>query len=353
MSKKMAVSKESSDTSSKKRSRKGFPNMKTLILTGKDVERILTPRVVNETVEKAFRAYGLGSIDMPAKTYLYFPKGDLRSMPAYIFGEGFNIAGVKCVNVHPQNASRRLPSVMAMIILNDPQTGFPLAVLDGTYLTGLRTGAAGAIAAKYLSREDAEVAGFVGCGAQARTQLACLLDIRKIRKIKIWQFKGDKACAEEFERWAQKTFQLETLLSPRMDTVTLKSDIVVATTPSRVPLIKRVSPGTHINAIGADAPGKEEVDPALLKEAKIVIDDWAQASHSGEINVPFRQKLIRKKDIYATLGDIAAGKKNGRTSDREITLFDSTGLAIQDISCAYVVYQALKSKRAIRSIKFF
>lgn len=327
--------------------------MQTLILTKKDVEKVLTPRVVNETVEKAFRAYGMGSISMPAKSYLYFPKGDLRSMPAYIFGEGFNIAGVKCVNVHPQNAGRRLPSVMAVIILNDPETGFPLAILDGTYLTSLRTGAAGAVAAKYLSREDAEVAGFVGCGAQAKAQLACLMDVRKIRKIKIWQFAGDKEGAQTFRGFAQKTFKLEAFISPRIDTVTLKSDIVIATTPSRIPLLSRVSAGTHINAIGADAPGKEEVHPAILKMAKIVIDDWAQASHSGEINVPISQKLIRKRDIYATLGDIAAGKKKGRTSDREITLFDSTGLAIQDISCAYVVYQAQKNKRGIRSIKLF
>lgn len=327
--------------------------MKTLLLTEQDIKKILTPHVANETVEKAFRAYGMGSVDMPAKTYLYFPKGDLRSMPAYIFGEGFNIAGVKCVNVHPQNARRHLPSVMAVIILNDPETGFPLAVLDGTYLTCLRTGAAGAVAAKYLSREDAEVAGFVGSGAQARSQLACLLGVRKIRKIKIWQFSGDKEGAQEFRRWAQKTFQLEAFISPRIDVVTLKSDIVVATTPTRIPLVKRVSAGTHINAIGADAPGKQEVDPALLKEAGIVIDDWAQASHSGEINVPLRQKLIGRKDIYATLGDIVAGKRKGRRSDREITLFDSTGLAVQDISCAYVVYRALKNKRGIRSIKFF
>jgi len=327
--------------------------MKTLILTQQDVEKILTPPVVNETVEKAFRAYGTGNIDMPAKTYLNFPKGDLRSMPAYIFGEGFNIAGVKCVNVHPRNALRHLPSVMAVIILNDPETGFPLAVLDGTYLTCLRTGAAGAVAAKYLSREDAEVAGFVGCGAQARSQLACLLGVRKIRKIKIWQFAGDKEGAQHFRSFAQKTFKLEAFISPRIDSVTMESDIVIATTPSRIPLVSRVDAGTHINAIGADAPGKQEIDPAVLRQAKIVIDDWAQATHSGEINVPFRQKLIGRKDIHATLGDIVAGKKSGRKSDREITLFDSTGLAIQDISCAYVVYQALKRRRGIRSIKFF
>ena len=327
--------------------------MKTLILTRQDVEEILTPAIANDTVEKVFRAYGLGQTDMPPKSYLYFPKGDLRSMPAYVHGEGFDTAGIKCVTVHPQNAAGRLPTVMAVIILNDPRTGFPLAVLDGTYLTCVRTGAAGAIAAKYLSREDAEIAGFVGCGAQARAQLSCLLHVRKIRKIKIWQFEGDQACAQTFRRWARATCRVETMVSSRIDDVTLETDIVVTTTPSRSPLVNRVSPGTHINAIGADAQGKQEINPEILKQAKVVIDDWAQASHSGEINVPLNQGLIFKKNVYAQLGDIVAGKKKGRKSTKEITLFDSTGLAIQDISCAYVVYKALKNKRGVQNVKLF
>ena len=328
-------------------------DMKTLILTGQDVEKILTPVLANITIENAFRAYGLGQTDMPPKSYLYFPRGDLRSMPAYLHGEGFNIAGVKCVNVHPGNPAHHLPTVMAVVLLNDPDTGFPLAILDGTYLTGVRTGAAGAIAAKYLSRENTEIAGFVGCGAQAQAQLKCLLKVRRIRKIKIWQFPGDQTCAPAFKRWAKAIYSLEIIVSSHIDAVTLDSDIVVTTTPSRTPLVNRVSPGTHINAIGADAEGKQEIHPGILKQAKVVIDDWAQASHSGEINVPLRKKQISKKNIYAPLGDIVAGKKEGRTSAEEITLFDSTGLAIQDMSCAYVVYQALKNKRGIKSIKFF
>jgi alanine dehydrogenase len=327
--------------------------MKTIILTRRDVEKILSPTVANVTVEKAFRAYSLGCTQMPPKSYLYFPKGDLRSMPAYISGEGFDIAGIKCVNVHPQNAAGQMPSVMAVIILNDPQTGFPLAIMDGTYLTCLRTGAAGAIAAKYLSREDSQVAGFVGCGAQARTQLSCLLEVRNIRKIKIWQFPKDKDCVRDFKHWAQTTYKLETHVSPRMDAVTMNSDIVITTTPSRSPLVNCVSPGTHINAIGADAPGKQEINPDILKQAKVVVDDWIQASHSGEINVPVGQKQMTKRDVHALLGDIVAGKKRGRTSAKEITLFDATGLAIQDISCADIVYQAFKNKRGIKSIKLF
>ena len=327
--------------------------MKTLILTRHDVEKILTPAVANETVEKAFKAYSMGCAEMPAKSYLYFPKGDLRSMPAYISGEGFDIAGVKCVNVHPQNAEGNLPAVMAVIILNDPNTGFPLAVMDGTYLTCIRTGAAGAIAAKYLSREDSQVAGFVGCGAQARTQLSCLREIRNIRKIKIWQFPKDKACVQEFKKWAQTTYGMEATVSSHMDDITMNSDIVITTTPSRTPLVNYVSPGTHINAIGADAPGKQEINPKILKQAKLVVDDWTQASHSGEINVPISMKQLTKNDVYALLGDIVAGKKRGRTSAKEITLFDATGLAIQDISCGYIVYKALKNKRGIKSIKLF
>ena len=147
--------------------------METLIFTKKDVEKVLTPSVANKTIEKAFKAYGLGQADMPAKSYLTFKKGDLRSMPAYIHGQGFDIAGIKSVNVHPENAMYNLPTVMAVIILVDPKNGFPLAILDGTYLTSIRTGAAGALAAKFLSRKTAKIAGFVGCGVQARTQLAC------------------------------------------------------------------------------------------------------------------------------------------------------------------------------------
>ncbi|MEN6320196.1 MAG: ornithine cyclodeaminase family protein [Syntrophaceae bacterium] len=327
--------------------------MKTLIITKKDVEKVLTPAVANKTIEKAFKAYGLGQADMPAKSYITFKKGDLRSMPAYIHGQGFDIAGIKSVNVHPENVAYNLPTVMAVIILTDPKTGFPLAILDGTYLTSIRTGAAGALAVKLLSKKNTKIAGFVGCGVQARTQLMCILEVRKIKTVKIWQFGPKDTYAPAFRDWVKKTYKLETIISPDIDEVTTDVDILITTTPSRKPLVKKVSPGTHINAVGADAQGKQEINPAILKQAKVVIDDWAQASHSGEINVPISKKIITEKDIYANLGEVAAGKEKGRTSDEEITLFDSTGLAIQDVSCAYTVYKALKDKPGIKKIELF
>ena len=324
-----------------------------MIFTKKDVQKVLTPALANKTVEKAFKAYGLGQADMPAKSYLYFEKGDLRAMPAYIHGQGFDIAGIKSVNVHPENAKYGLPTVMAVIILVDPQNGYPLAILDGTYLTSIRTGAAGALAVKFLSRKNAKVAGFVGCGVQARTQLMCILEVRKLRTIKIWQFKPEDEYAPRFKDWAEETYGLETAISPDIDEITTGVDILITSTPSRKPLVYGVSPGTHINAVGADAEGKQEINPKILRQAKLVIDDWAQASHSGEINVPFRRRQITEKDVYAGLGEVAAGKKKGRTSDEEITIFDSTGLAIQDVSCAYTVYEALKDKPGIKKIELF
>ena len=311
--------------------------MKTSIITKKEVEHVLTPSVANEMVEKAFRAYGLGQVDMPAKTYLHFKGGDLRAMPAYLYGEGFNIAGIKSVNVHPDNGRLQLPTVMAVVILTDPETGFPLAIMDGTYLTNIRTGAAGAIAVKLLGREDSETAGFVGCGSQARSLLICTMEFRKLKTIKVWERHPKSESAEQFCHWARTAFQLETTTSPNMEEVTTHVDILFTSTPSGKPLVNKVSPGTHINAMGADAEGKQEISPEILKGAKLVIDDWAQASHSGEINVPIRNRLFSRNHIYAELGEIAANKKRGRTSNKEITLFDSTGLAIQDISCAYRV----------------
>jgi alanine dehydrogenase len=179
------------------------------------------------------------------------------------------------------------------------------------------------------------------------------MEVRDIRKIKIWQYPKDKACVRYFKQWAEKTFKLKVEISFRMDAVTMNSDIVITTTPSRAPLVNSVSPGTHINAIGADAPGKQEINPEILKQAKVVVDDWTQASHSGEINVPVSQKQMTKRDVHALLGDIVAGKKRGRTSSKEITLFDATGLAIEDISCADIVYKAFKNKRNIKDIKLF
>ncbi|MBI5415677.1 MAG: alanine dehydrogenase [Candidatus Omnitrophica bacterium] len=317
---------------------------KTLILGRKDVAKVVDIKSAIGAVETAFREYGLGRTRMPPKIYLDLKEfsGDFRAMPSWV--RKFKLCTLKWVNAHPQNARFGLPAVMAVIIVSDPRTGFPLAIMDGTLATGLRTGAGGAVAAKFLARKDSRVVALVGCGAQARSQLAALREIFDVGHVRVWGLRP--ALAKKFIRDMKKKDETMTAAATVRDCVT-GADIVVTTTPSRRPLVRAawIREGTHINAIGADAPGKQELDPQILKMAKVVVDDLAQASHSGEINVPVSRGIFKPRDVYATLGEVVAGRKKGRTSGREVTVFDSTGLAIQDTAVAGLIYKAALKKK--------
>jgi alanine dehydrogenase len=257
-------------------------------------------------------------------------------MPAYL--EELDATGVKVVNVHPENPGQGLPTVMAVVILNSPKTGAPTAMMGGTHLTSMRTGAAGAVAAKYLARKSSRTVGLVGAGAQARAQLLGLAETFDIETVSVADISLERCRA--LEKDCRSFLDVEYDLSTNVKDV-CDSDILVTTTPSRKPLVKDewIAEGTHINAIGADAKGKEELEPDLLRRSKVVVDDIAQASHSGEVNVPLTKGLFAPEGIYATIGEIVAGKVPGRLSDEEITVFDSTGLAIQDVATATKVYE--------------
>jgi alanine dehydrogenase len=210
-------------------------------------------------------------------------------------------------------------------------------LMNGTYLTALRTGAAGAIASKYLARKNASVVGFIGCGVQAQTQLEMHVLVRDVKKIVI--FDTNKEVQQHFSDWAQKHHKVDVELADSVEAA-CRCDILNTLTPVKTPIVKKgfVRPGMHINAIGADAPGKEELESSILREAKVVVDDWEQASHSGEINVPYEKGELKREDLYGELGEIVAGKKPGRQNDNDVTVFDSTGLGIQDIVVAHLVY---------------
>lgn len=304
------------------------------------VERLLDMRGALEAGEEAFRQHGLKRIQMPPKLYLYFKSGDLRAMPAFL--EEQDIAGVKIVNVHPENPKRGLPTVMALMILNSPETGAPIAVMDATYLTDMRTGAAGGIAVKYLARKDSKIIGMVGAGNQARTQLLAIREVIDIEEVKVTSLKEEHILA--FKKEMEPVVGCDIIPKPIEEVC--DCDILVTTTPVRSPVVKNewVKEGTHINAIGADAPSKEELDPRILTRAKIIVDDLAQASHSGEVNVPLSKGIISIKDIYCELGEIVIGRKPGRERDEEITIFDSTGLAIQDVATANLIYLRARDK---------
>ena len=311
------------------------------------MKNLLSLEEVIPAVESAFKMNGTGHAQMPPKQYLFIKKynGDIRTMPAYL--EETDVVAVKVVNSHPENRKYGLPTVMATIILIDPRTGTPKAIMGGIWINALRTGAAGAIAAKYLANPNPKTVGFVGAGTRARTQLMGLQIVFKtIEEVRVWDI-NEKA-ALKYAKEMKKNYSQTSICSVKsIENAFQGADIIVTATPSRKPLVAAewVDEGTHINCVGADAPGKQELDPYLLIKSKIVVDDWSQSCHGGEINVPLAKGIIKKKDVWGDICEIVAGLKPGRTSRNEITIFTSTGLPIQDAATANIAYQkALKEK---------
>ena len=315
--------------------------MPTLLLDRNAINTLIRMSDVVKVVEETFRMCGEGKGKMPAKTYLSLEHGDFRAMPAALPG----CAGVKWVNVHPQNPSLGLPSIMAILIYSDPETGYPLAIMDATEITAYRTGAAAAIASKYLARSDSYTIGIIGAGFQAQTQIlahAELLNAISINAFDVSQDAVDRV-VHSLPQFSIKNCSIQEAVA---------SDIVCTLTPSRSPIIKKewISPGTHINAIGADAPGKQELDPSILREAMVVVDDIKQAGTSGEINVPIQKGIYGIGEVYGTLAEVVMGKKKGRTNSRDITVFDSTGIAVEDIAVAKLLFEKARQAGGYPSI---
>jgi len=308
--------------------------VKTLLLTRSEVESIATMELAVPAVETAFAAFGRGEGTMPPKVYLPIEEydGDFRAMPARL-GES---AGIKWVNVHAQNPARYgLPTVMAVYVLNDPANAFPLAIMDGTLLTALRTGAAGAVASKYLAKRSPKKIGFIGCGTQAYTLHGAHRVI--FERFETLAFDRDTAKAQRF---AEAVGGRVVALSEAAN-----ADIVCTATPSRTPFLdaRWIRSGAHINAMGADAPGKRELSLEILESSAVYIDDIHQATSSGEINVPLANGQFTIDQIAGTLGEVVAGLLP-RPQSSTITVFDSTGLAIQDVSLARAIYDAARAR---------
>jgi len=313
---------------------------KTLLLKQSEIKQLIDMKEVIESVETAYSVHADRKVQMPAKKYLFFKKyhGDLRIMPCFI--KSMDEAGVKCVNVHPNNPLEHdLPTVMGVIELFDPETGFPISVMDGTWITNMRTGAAAGVGTKYLARKNSTKLGIIGAGKQAFTQLMALKEVMNIESSKV--FCRTCSSRENFAKLANEKFGLNVKAVATAKEAVKNVDVIVTVTPANKPILKSewISEGTHINAMGADAPGKQELESGLLKKSRIFIDCWEQARHSGEINVPVAEGLITREDIDAKIGDVIIGKSNGRVSDEDITIFDSTGLAVQDVVTAWKVYQ--------------
>jgi len=319
--------------------------LKMRMLSINDVKQLLKMEDTLKLVETAFKEKGLKRVQMPPKPYLYFVKynGDLRIMPSYL--EELDEAGIKLVNVHPNNPQKYgLPTILATILLFDPKNGVPVCIMDGTWITAMRTAAATGIATKYLARKDAKIVGMIGAGYQAPFQLEALREVMDVELVKIYARRKERV--EKFAEEMGTKLGLDIEAMDTAEAAVRGSDILVTITTAREPVVKDkwVVEGMHINGIGADAPGKQELEPKILKRAKIIIDDWEQACHSGEVNVPLARGEITREDIYGELGEIVAGLRPGRISDDEITIFDSTGLSIHDVITGWHVLRLAEQR---------
>lgn len=314
-----------------------------LVISEDTVKELITIGDAMKAVEEVLLEKAYCRVQMPPKTYIYFKQynGDFRTMPSYI--QGSNKAGVKIVNVHPNNPQKyQKPVVMATIVLIDPLTGAPISIIGGTTLTAMRTGAIGGIATKYLARNTSTILGLVGAGTQARSQLSAISTILSLEQVRIYDKFSDRV--DQFIEHCQPNYDFPLLPCETLEDCVKDSDVISTITPVSNPIVKNswIASGTHINAIGADAPGKEELDPQILQRAKIVVDDYEQATHSGEINVPLSKGYLTLNNIHGELSEVVAQKIPGRESLDEITVFDSTGLSLQDIATASVVFERAK-----------
>jgi alanine dehydrogenase len=291
------------------------------VLTGRHVELAVSPSDAVDAVRAAFVAHARGEWTMPPKVYVTnYPAGDFRAMPAL----GGGHALLKWVTSFPGNPRRGLPTVSGVVLVSDAETGMLEAVLDAGAVTALRTGAAAVLAAETLGRPDASTAAVVGVGVNGRAAARTFL--ARGRSVLLWDVDPERAQTAGAELGADVASSRDEALS---------ADLLVTVTPGHQVLLEEGSldAGQHVSLMGADGPDKSEVAPREVARARIFCDDWEQASHGGELQHAVAAGLIAREDV-TELGSVLAGTARGRTDAREITLFDSTGLAIQDLAIA-------------------
>ncbi len=316
-------------------------NRKTLILGRTDMMGLLTPAEYNDCVEQAYRMHGAGRFYMEPKGHIVLDKypGEWEAMPSYI--EEPEAAACKWVSIREQNRERfDLPTVFSILVYTHPETGFPLAICDGSYHTVMRTGAAAAVSAKWLARKDSKVLAIVGAGHMSEGTLATCNEVFAWERVSVWS--RSQATLDSFlESQRPKYPGLEIRGSRELEQVVTGADVVVTVTPARDPIVKDawIKPGTHIAAVGADKEGDQELEGTILQRARVFVDDIRQCRNDGEINVPLSRGLIKEADLAGEIGEVVVGRKEGRLTDDDITVFDSTGIALQDSATVPLEYE--------------
>jgi ornithine cyclodeaminase/alanine dehydrogenase-like protein (mu-crystallin family) len=300
------------------------------VLDADAVLAAVPPADAIERTRMAFERYAHGEWTMPPKVYLDSPpNGDFRAMPA----RGDGLALLKWVTSFPHNPERGMPVVTGALLLSDADTGALLAIMDCAAVTSLRTGAAAALSAQVLAGEGADSAGIIGCGVNGAWAGRCLVAAGFASGV----------CADvRPEAAAELAAELGWSAGSREEAAS--RDVVVSVTPGESPVIlaSDLHEGQHVAVLGADVHGKAEVEPTALSRCRLFCDEWEQASAGGELSGPVSRGRVNRADV-TQIGDVLAGNADGRSSAEEITLFDSTGLAIQDLGIAAAAYAAWRS----------
>ena len=311
----------------------------TLLLTRGDVVELLTLDECIAAVEAGFRRQAEGGAVGPGVLGLPVPDGGFHIKAAGLRLARFYVAAKINANF-PDNVARRgLPTIQGVVVLSDGETGLPLALIDSMEITALRTGAATAVAARYLARPEARVAIVVGCGRQGRIQLAALARVRPLERVHAVD--ADPGLAARFAREMSAQLGLDVRPAASAAEAAPGSDICVTCTPSRRPLLHRVdvTPGAFVAAVGADNEHKQELEPALMAAATIVVDSLEQCAAIGDLHHALASGAVSIGQVHAELSEVVAGRKPGRRSAEEITIFDSSGVAIEDAAAAAAVYE--------------
>jgi alanine dehydrogenase len=318
--------------------------VKIRVLSQRDVQRALSMATAIEVVKQAFAQLSAGQARVPVRTQLEIAphEGVTLLMPAYL--RESDQLGAKIVSVFPRNTQSGLPTIHALVVVLDARTGCPSAVMDGTYLTALRTGAASGAATDLLAREDTRVAAVFGAGVQGRSQLEAVCEVREITRA--WVFDVSRATAEAYAeemRGRGGRIPADIVLASSSAEAVREADVICTTTTSPTPVFADadLKPGSHINAVGCYRPEVQEIPEGTIQRARLVVDSreacWAEA---GDLIVPRAKGLISEESILAELGEIVRGSQVGRESPADITLFKSVGNAVQDVSVAAKIIEA-------------
>ncbi len=309
-----------------------------LLLNRNDVISVLTMKDCMKVVEKAFAELSNGTAVLPLRIGITPPDGLALYMPAYLKEMG--ALACKVVTVYKNNPSKYdLPTTIGKVLLQDPETGNVICIMDGGYLTAIRTGAASGVATCLLARkEDGQTAGIYGAGVQAKMQLWAVAEARKLSKALVYDVSAE--AASKFAEEMSKKLNLNIIAVSDADMLT-DCDIICTATSSPTPLFDgtKIKKGAHINGIGSHTPNARELDTEIIKRSKFIGDSKeACFKEAGDIMIPIAEGAISAEHFYAELGEIITGKRNGRIHNDEITIFKSNGLAIQDVATAKLIY---------------